>query len=173
MIERLATFSLGLLAWTLLEYAIHAWLSHTFETFASPLHRAHHRDAHAVFTIGAWIPVAVSFVAGLALFGWASGMIFYSGMGAGFIAYEAIHYRLHFAMPTPGPETYLRLRHLSHHECAPDASFGVTSALWDLLFGTEMFGDVMVANRQRVAHTPPLEGASNVRNVFDFSFLHR
>ncbi len=50
--EHAAIFVLGLMAWTLLEYAIHAWLSHTFKTFATPMHEAHHREPHAVFAIG-------------------------------------------------------------------------------------------------------------------------
>jgi dihydroceramide fatty acyl 2-hydroxylase len=164
--EHAAIFVLGLMAWTLLEYAIHAWLSHTFRTFATPMHEAHHREPHAVFAIGAWVPVAVTWSGGLLLFGWIPATIFYTGMVAGFVAYEAIHYRVHFSAPSCDLEAYLRLRHLVHHHRTPQASFGVTSALWDCIFGTETNGEAMTANLQRVAHLPPLSGASNVGRLF-------
>ncbi len=166
--ERVAIFSAGLFTWTLVEYAIHAWLSHTFKTFATPLHDVHHRDPHAVFTIGAWIPIAVSWIAGFAMFGWGPGMIFFTGIAAGFAAYEAIHYRVHFSTPSCRAEAHLRMRHLVHHHGEPLACFGVTSELWDLIFGTELIGEPMAANCARVANLPPLAGATNVRKLFRF-----
>src|SRR5256885_1323248 len=45
-------FAIGLAAWTLLEWVIHGLLSHILQTFATPMHYAHHRDRHAVVTIG-------------------------------------------------------------------------------------------------------------------------
>ena len=166
--ERVAIFSAGLLAWTLIEYAIHAWLSHTFNTFATPLHDVHHRDPHAVFTIGAWIPIAASWLAGVALFGWSPGMTLYSGIVAGFAAYEAIHYRVHFSAASCRAETHLRLRHLVHHHREPMACFGVTSELWDLIFGTELASEPMAADCEKVANLPSLTGATNVGKLFRF-----
>ncbi len=167
--EGLATFGFGLFAWTLLEYAIHGWLSHIFSTFARPFHYQHHQDPHAVFAIRAWIPISLSWLGGLVLFGWAPGMIFYSGMVAGFSAYEAIHYRIHFSAPSSGLEAYLRLRHLIHHHCEPAAYFGVTSAVWDRIFGTELTGERMTTSLQTVAGLAPLAGASNLRRLLYFS----
>ena len=171
--ERVAIFSAGLFAWTLVEYAIHAWLSHTFKTFATPLHDVHHRDAHAVFTVRAWIPIALSWIAGFAIFGWGPGMIFFTGIAAGFAAYEAIHYRVHFSRPSCAAEAHLRLRHLVHHNCEPLACFGVTSELWDLIFGTELIGEPMAANCEKVANMQPLAGATNVRKIFQFGGVGR
>lgn len=161
-------FLIGVAAWTFLEYLIHAWLSHIFTTFATPLHQVHHRDPHAVFTIGAWIPVALTWIGGIAIFGFASGMIFYTGMTVGFIAYELIHYRLHFAAPSGPVEAYLRNRHLVHHFRDPRACFGVTSGLWDLVFGTEPFGKQMSRMIETVKGVPPLDGRSNIRRIFYF-----
>ncbi len=169
--ERAGIFITGLFAWTLIEYAIHGWLSHTFKTLATPLHDVHHRDPHAVFTIRAWIPITLSWIAGFALFGWAPGMIFFSGIVAGFVAYEAIHYRVHFCAPSCRAESHLRLRHLVHHNCEPSARFGVTSELWDLIFGTEPLGEPMAC--EKVAKLPPLGGATNVRKIFQFGSLGR
>jgi dihydroceramide fatty acyl 2-hydroxylase len=166
--ENAATFGIGLLTWTLIEYAIHAWLSHTFKTFATPMHDGHHRDPHAVFAIGAWIPIALIWLLGVLLFGWVPGIFFYSGLVAGFAVYEAVHYRLHFVAPSGNVEAYLRSRHLVHHNRTPHASFGVTSALWDLVFGTEVSGPAMVNNIRRVGNLPPLRGPSNLGKLFRY-----
>ncbi|MGH7933019.1 MAG: sterol desaturase family protein [Candidatus Binataceae bacterium] len=168
MITGTAIFVAGVFAWTFLEYLIHAWLSHIFDTFATPLHQVHHRDPHAVFTIGGWIPVAIAWIGGLALWGFAPGMVFATGMVAGFAAYEALHYRIHFARPRNRVERWLRMHHLVHHYRAPSACFGVTSAMWDLIFATEPAGAEMRQWRESVADVPPLEGPSNAHRLFHF-----
>jgi sterol desaturase/sphingolipid hydroxylase (fatty acid hydroxylase superfamily) len=165
MVSGIASFVSGVLAWTFVEYVIHAWLSHTFKTFATPFHDGHHRDPHRVFTIRAWIPVAVIWVGGLVIFGWSTGMIFLTGMVAGFVAYETAHYRIHFSEPRTVFERHLRSRHLVHHYREPNAGFGVTTELWDLVFGSEIMGDEMRHMEASVAATAPLEGPTNVRRL--------
>lgn len=59
------------------------------------------------------------------------------GFIASLITYDSIHYYCHF-----GPETSmqwlknLRIKHLKHHYRNPQANFGVTSSLWDIVFNT-------------------------------------
>ena len=171
MVESILTFALGIFAWTFIEYAIHAWMSHTFDTFASPLHEVHHRDPRAVFTIGAWIPIAALYLFGIAIAGFSSAMVFFSGAVAGFVAYEAIHYRIHFRPSRNAFERHLRTRHLLHHKHNSNASFGVTSELWDLVFGTEPLGVETRRIRERLASTPPVAGPSNLRKIIYYSPL--
>jgi dihydroceramide fatty acyl 2-hydroxylase len=156
----------GLAAWTFLEYLIHAWLCHTFRTFASPLHRVHHHDPRRVFTIGAWLPVAASWTAGTAIWGFASAMVFYTGIVTGFVLYEFIHYRVHFGTPRNRLEGYLRERHLVHHYRAPDRCFGVTSAVWDRIFATNIADPEAPLLRATIAAAPPSTGPTNVRMIF-------
>jgi sterol desaturase/sphingolipid hydroxylase (fatty acid hydroxylase superfamily) len=156
----------GVVAWTLLEYVIHAWLSHTFRTFLSPVHQVHHRDARRVFTIGAWLPVGISWIAGMALWGLLSAMVFYSGIVTGFVLYELVHYRVHFRMPDNRVEAYLRERHLVHHYRDPNHCFGVTSAFWDHVFSSEIARAEMCSLRAAVKPTPPASGATNARMLF-------
>lgn len=156
-------FTGGLAAWSFLEYVIHAWLSHTLRTFVSPLHQVHHSDPRRVFTIGAWLPVAASWVAGLALWGLAPAMVFYTGMATGFVIYELVHYRVHFRTPHNRLEAYLRERHLVHHYRAPDRCFGVTSPVWDRVFSSGIAAVEMRSLRAAVAATPPFTGATNAR----------
>ncbi len=158
----------GLAAWTFVEYLIHAWLSHRFRTFATPLHQVHHDDPRRVFTIGAWMPVGASWLVGIAIWGLAPAMVFYSGMVAGFALYEFIHYRVHFRVPQNRLEAYLRERHLVHHYRAPDRCFGVTNALWDRIFASEIGNAEMRALRDDVKQTPPFAGPTNARMLFRF-----
>jgi dihydroceramide fatty acyl 2-hydroxylase len=166
MLQGAILIAAGVLAWTLVEYLIHGVLSHRLRTFATPLHAAHHRDPHAVFTVGAWIPVALLTACGLWLLGFGPAMLFYLGLLAGFIAYEAIHYRIHFSRPRTRMEARLRARHLAHHLRAPNEIFGVTTALWDRVFGTQPAPARRLELETAVAGIAPLTGPSNWRRAF-------
>ena len=121
--ESLAAFVSGLFVWTFVEYVIHAWLSHTFRTFATPFHNAHHRDPRRVFAVKAWIPLAVIWIIALVVWRFTTGVIFFSGILAGFATYEWLHYRIHFVDPTRPFESWLRTRHLIHHSHAAQRGF--------------------------------------------------
>lgn len=150
----------GLLAWSLIEYAVHGWMGHRSATFVTPIHATHHCEPHAVFAIGAWIPSLIPLVAGLAC-GARIFALIYGGALAGFAFYEALHYRIHFRRPSCRLEARLRARHLTHHHRSPKRCYGVTTPLWDYIFGTLATDDDNAwigANADRIA---PLEGPSN------------
>jgi sterol desaturase/sphingolipid hydroxylase (fatty acid hydroxylase superfamily) len=163
MAANLALFVLGLFAWTFVEYVIHGFMSHMYRTFVTPLHEAHHRDPHAVFTVGAWIPLGLATLIIVAIFGLGPVTVFWLGIMTGFAAYETEHYRIHFAQPACAYEARLRRYHLAHHRGAPNACFGVTGRFWDRVFGTEPERTRMAAMEARVAGTEPLTGATNAR----------
>jgi len=156
----------GLGAWTLLEYVIHGVLSHRFQTFVSPLHDVHHRDPHAVFTARAWLPLLTIALALIMFSGFHSLTFFFLGVVGGFVGYEVMHYRIHFARPRNRLETRLRIRHLAHHSCWPNAIFGVTSAFWDRVFGTEPAPVEEEEMRDAVRDIPALAGPSNWKRAF-------
>src|SRR5208283_3300663 len=99
MLLLLAMFILGLFAWTFVEYTIHGFLGHILKSFAVSLHLEHHRDPHAVFTAGAWVPVVIVSALVFTIFGWTPATAMWLGMVAGFLSYELLHYRIHFARP--------------------------------------------------------------------------
>jgi sterol desaturase/sphingolipid hydroxylase (fatty acid hydroxylase superfamily) len=167
MLDDLALLVAGVFVWTFLEYVIHGWLSHSLRTFATPLHAVHHRDPHAVFAVRAWIPIAVLWTTLALLFRWTPWVILLSGVGAGFAGYETLHYRIHFQRPRGAVESYLRARHLVHHEYYPNRCFGVTSALWDLAFGTEPMQVGMTALCESMRSRPPLSGRTNLYKLKD------
>lgn len=162
-----STFLLGLLVvWPLLEYAVHAWLSHRWRTFVAPLHGQHHHDPRRVFTSpAAWVPIsllvygAVALAAGAAA---AAGLV--AGLVLGFLRYEWIHWRLHFREPRGARERLLRAHHLAHHFVNARAYHGVTTRLLDDLLGT--LPASWEADYARVADRPPMTGASNFRAAY-------
>ena len=58
------------------------------------------------------------------------------GVIAGYIAYEAIHLRIHSARRGGRLLQALRRHHFYHHFNNDRVCFGVTSPLWDLIFGS-------------------------------------
>jgi len=158
-------FASGVFAWTLLEYVIHGVLGHAHRTFVSGLHEVHHRDPRAVFALRSWIPVAVAIVGAWWMFGASPGVIFLGGVAAGFAGYELIHYRIHFSRPVCAVEERMRARHLAHHFREPDAIFGVTTRLWDVVFGTEPEAGRMRELASAGDAIAPLSGRSNLGRV--------
>jgi len=161
----LAALMAGLFAWTFIEYVIHAWLSHTFQTFATPFHQGHHQDPHNVFAVRLWLPLALLWIAVLAISGSTTGVIFLTGILAGFVIYEWVHYRIHFAPPRGRIVSWLRTRHLIHHMKTANRCFGVTSNLWDRAFGSDLNAVDIAAFGAAAAATPPLTGPCNIRKL--------
>jgi sterol desaturase/sphingolipid hydroxylase (fatty acid hydroxylase superfamily) len=162
MLTDVLIFILGLFAWTLVEYVIHGVLAHEHRTFVTALHDVHHRDPRAVFAMHSYIPTVIVFALVPAIFGLAPGVILLCGILTGFAVYELVHYRIHFAAPSCAIEARLRARHLAHHMAEPDAIFGVTTRLWDIVFGTEPAPDRMRELAARAAQVAPLSGSSNL-----------
>jgi len=156
----------GALVWPLVEYAVHGWLAHRLRTFVSPLHFQHHRDPRAVFTSPlAWVPLALGVgAAATAAAGPVAGPAFATGLLAGFLRYEYVHWRIHFRRPRNAREALLRQHHLAHHFVRPDAYHGVTTRWLDRLFGS--LPGTAVADYARVADRPPLVGASNLGRLW-------
>ena len=174
MVVDVAIFGAGLASWTLLEYAIHGWMGHLYNTFVTPIHAVHHRDPRAVFAIRTWPPSLAILALLLALFGWAAGVVFYLGLLAGFAAYEIIHYRLHFCARLTPLEARLRRHHLVHHLRRPKLCLGVTTAFWDRVFGTDPSPREAAALYASVKDAPPLDGPTNLgRLISTLSFTGR
>ncbi|KAH0885891.1 hypothetical protein HID58_061987, partial [Brassica napus] len=54
----------------------------------------------------------------------------------GYVMYDLTHYYLHHANPTIPVTKSLKKSHLNHHFRIQDKGYGVTSSLWDIVFGT-------------------------------------
>lgn len=141
-------FSIGLLLWTLIEYLFHRFVLHV--EFRSPLvnkvANASHLGHHKAPRDGSQILVHPSFgiVISAILFGLffvitgdpfrAAGLM--TGIWAGFLYYEMVHYRVHMSLKSSPVLQQQRRAHFYHHFSDSSRCFGVTSPLWDYVFGT-------------------------------------
>jgi sterol desaturase/sphingolipid hydroxylase (fatty acid hydroxylase superfamily) len=70
---------------------------------------------------------------------------FFAGFIFGYILYDEIHYATHHA-PMKGPVgRFLKQYHVLHHYQNPAKRYGVSSPLWDYVFGTTVREDQNVA----------------------------
>jgi sterol desaturase/sphingolipid hydroxylase (fatty acid hydroxylase superfamily) len=140
--SHLLAFALGAFVWTLAEYALHRGLGHR-RGLRNPFtmeHLKHHADPN--YFAPSWkkaiaaalISCAVAPPLGLAFGG--PGIAGAAGFVITYLAYEIIHRRLH---THPGSTRYgrwARSHHLFHHFSRPRLNHGVTTPLWDWVFGT-------------------------------------
>jgi sterol desaturase/sphingolipid hydroxylase (fatty acid hydroxylase superfamily) len=134
----------GVCAWTLLEYLIHRFLGHGRAPHRNPFGIEHVRH-HSVgdYFAPAWKKLAVTCLAAPLLFGLASlcaapavAAAFVTGLLGMYLAYEWLHRQLH-VHPGLGPYgRWARRHHFGHHFADPRTNHGVTSPLWDVVFGT-------------------------------------
>lgn len=137
----------GLLVWTLTEYVFHRFLFHFKPTsgFGKKLvylfHGVHHdfpQEAdRLVMPPTSSLPIAAfMFLLHYATAGWAALPV-YTGFLCGYLYYEFVHYSVHFKRRKPlGWTEKQRKNHFLHHFRDPTDRYGVTSPLWDFIFGT-------------------------------------
>ncbi|MGI5162226.1 sterol desaturase family protein [Microbispora sp. CA-102843] len=139
----LAYFAAGVVTWTFLEWLLHGQLFHS-RRLRNPFakeHALHH--ANPLHMVG-WPRklLGVVFVVGtlVAILRLASGHFeaaaFPCGLGFMYIVYEAVHRMIHVRAPRTAYGRWLRLQHVQHHFHTPRRNFGVTSTVWDHVFGT-------------------------------------
>ena len=59
-----------------------------------------------------------------------------AGFMHGYLAYDMLHSAIHRGVLGTPLGRFIRRHHLQHHYATPDRRFGVSSPLWDLIFGT-------------------------------------
>lgn len=137
----------GCLLWTLMEYILHRWVFH----YSGPrpwqrrmyfiIHGVHHdfpNDAdRLVMPLGASIPMGVVFyILFRVLAGPALCDALFLGFGAGYLAYDGLHFAVHHFRMSSRAGKWLKRYHMIHHHTGVDARYGVSSPLWDYVFGT-------------------------------------
>jgi len=130
----------GLFAFTMIEYGMHRVLLHHVAPLRA-MHARHHAHPAALIGTPTWVTVTLV-MGGVCLplwleAGWniASGLTF--GLILGYLGYVLLHHAIHH-WPTR-KTSYLHWAkrwHAEHHHARQACNFGVTSALWDHVFGT-------------------------------------
>ncbi|MCW5982033.1 MAG: sterol desaturase family protein [Bryobacteraceae bacterium] len=132
-----AYFAAGVALWTALEYLMHRYAFHGFAP-----HYEHHRDPADRRHILAPLWLSLSGAGALWLLLWpatgsaARAALIATGVIAGYLGYELIHLRLHSGRRGGRILRALRKRHFHHHFADERVCYGVTSPLWDVVFGT-------------------------------------
>lgn len=140
--------ALGLVLWTLTEYVMHRWVFHYHPTSAigqrihflmHGIHHAYPRDStRLVMPPVVSIPLAALFGIAFHLVLGSYAPITFAAFLVGYVGYDTIHYATHH-WPMKGPVgKFLKEYHLRHHYIDEDRAYGVSSPLWDYLFGTSI-----------------------------------
>ncbi|MCB9685882.1 MAG: sterol desaturase family protein [Alphaproteobacteria bacterium] len=151
-----AQFAAGWIVWSLMEYWLHRTLFHWIpaapwgEAFHFYLHGVHHKwfedKLRLVMPPAVSIGVAVvvysvltmtaSALAPLVSPTWIEG--FFAGVAMGYMVYDCTHYYIHHFKPKTRIGLALRAHHNKHHHNPKfkDKKFGVSSTIWDHVFGT-------------------------------------
>ena len=144
----LLAFLAGAFAWTLAEYVLHRVVFHELSQAAlgAKEHRKHHAEpeyfapawqkALAALAATALLLPGLSLAAGPAL-----GVAATAGFIAMYLAYEVLHRRCHTHPPRGAYGRWRRRNHFAHHFADPHRAHGVTTPLWDHVFGTALHVD--------------------------------
>jgi dihydroceramide fatty acyl 2-hydroxylase len=147
-----AGFLLGLVLWTFTEYTLHRFVFHyqprspRQERIVFLFHGIHHAQPQCKTRLV--MPPAVSIPLSLIYYGLLSVILgkllgipqwiwpIFSGLIIGYLAYDLTHYATHHFPMRYGVLKFLKRYHMQHHYKTPDQRFGVSSPLWDVVFGT-------------------------------------
>ena len=149
-----AAAALGAATWTFAEYALHAWRGHGKGRSEFTREHLRHHGRHEYFSpagrkVRLALPVVGAAAAlGASTAGWALGLAFAAGFAAAYAGYEWLHRRLHTHPPLNRYGAWARRHHFRHHFVEPSRNHGVTTPLWDWVFGTlEPSGPIEVPRR--------------------------
>lgn len=143
--------ALGWLGFSLFEYVLHRFVFHRafpdtregkIEAFLTHgYHHAYPQDPdRLVLPPMESVPIALLIATvEIGALGVGVGLAAFAGTALGYIAYDEVHYLVHHSKPRTRLGRWMRRYHLLHHHpgrARDVARFGVSSPLWDLVFGT-------------------------------------
>jgi hypothetical protein len=145
LLEIAVAFSAGACGWTLLEYVLHRFVFHgaSATRIGAREHRRHHAQ---VDYFAPWWQKALAAVAVMAIvlpltlvaLGSATGLALTFGIIAMYLLYEVLHRRAHTHPPRGRYGRWRRRNHFAHHFVDPRRAQGVTTPVWDFVFGTRL-----------------------------------
>ena len=147
-----AGFLIGLFLWTLAEYTLHRFVFHypakspRGQRITFLFHGIHHAQPQCktrlVMPPAVGIPLAALFfglfylvtVVLLKMPYWLNPL--FSAFLIGYLIYDLGHYAQHHLPMRSGYLRYIKRYHMMHHYKTPDQRYGVSSPIWDFVFGT-------------------------------------
>jgi len=142
-------FAAGLLFWTLTEYVLHRFIFHYHpkSSWGQRIHWTFHGVHHdypsdplrLVMVPSVSLPLAALFyLLFRVLLGAPHAAPFTAAFLTGYLFYDITHYAVHHFPVKGAVFGTLREWHMRHHFQDPEKGFGVSSPLWDLVFGTPL-----------------------------------
>jgi sterol desaturase/sphingolipid hydroxylase (fatty acid hydroxylase superfamily) len=136
--------ALGVLTWTFLEYVIHRWMGHDRRFKKTPFgveHIRHHIEGNYFAptykkVIVAAVVAPLIAAPAIAVAGWVDGVLFVVGFIVFYAMYEMLHRREHTHAGLGWYGRFVRRHHFHHHFVDGRKNHGVTTPLWDFVFGT-------------------------------------
>ena len=159
-------FMAGAFGWTLLEYIVHYPLGHLpkGKTLVSSEHLKHHKDI-LYFTptpmkIRGAVPLLLALgVATYFLVSLTFALGFVGAVALGWTTYEVLHQSIHVHGPRTWYSRWATRHHFYHHFMKPNRNHGVTTPLWDFIFGTYDRVERVTIRERDVARVPWLDKA--------------
>jgi len=146
-IELAGYFVFGLCIWTITEYTLHRFLFHfhpkgeKMKEFFWTFHGVHHdypQDSkRLVMPPSVSLPLATLFgYLFFLIFGLVNVNPFFAGFLLGYLFYDITHYAIHHFNFKGSIFKKLKDHHSIHHYKYENLGFGVSSSIWDKVFGT-------------------------------------
>lgn len=157
--KTLGLFAGGVALVSLTEYVVHRFLFHqvpkTHEDQMNHfiMHGYHHDfpndDKRLVFPLAFILPTAAAFAGTYKLALGDDWLQLFAGTAMGYILYDWTHYYTHHFRPKSGVGKWLMQYHILHHHDSPNHRFGISSPIWDLVFGTYLPTDQHVKEKMK------------------------
>lgn len=146
-VSSLGYIFLGIICWTLIEYSLHRFVFHLpikknwAKKASYYLHGVHHEAPNDPWRLV--VPPIMSISIYSFLLYLFSKLIpsnylpgYMIGFTVGYLCYDYLHWAIHNRKIKAKLITYLRRNHALHHYSQETQRFGVTSPIWDIVFGT-------------------------------------
>jgi dihydroceramide fatty acyl 2-hydroxylase len=147
LVQGMGLLLLGVLLWTFAEYVLHRYVFHYLgprlwqRRMHFVLHGVHHDfpqdSGRLVMPLGASIPMGAGFYL---FFRAVAGPVFvdplFIGFALGYLTYDGTHYAIHHFRMSSRWGKWIKRHHMIHHHTGAHARWGVSSPLWDWIFGT-------------------------------------
>jgi len=147
------TFLFGIFVWTLAEYGLHRGVFHFDDPLPDhPIALYLHFIIHGIHHTIPMDPDRLVFppVLGLIVYSMLFPLItwlmpgnlsrvFAPGFIIGYICYDMTHIYIHHCVPFIEHLKEMKRYHNKHHYVDGDKAYGITSKIWDKVFGTELF----------------------------------
>lgn len=137
----------GLIAWTLTEYLLHRFVFHFpaeskfGERLVYLIHGLHHADPIdptrlVMPPVPGAIIATILFLSFRLLMGPVYVESFFGFFLIGYLWYDYTHYAVHHFTPRTRIGKVLKQHHMLHHYATPTLRMGISTPLWDYVFGT-------------------------------------